>query len=44
MFFAVTFYIDFKYFSLAGNFFFHFAIYVSLGMSLLKPTFIDLHC
>ena len=31
-------------FFLQGNFFFHFAIYVSLGMRLLKSMFIDLHC
>ena len=27
-----------------GNFFFHFTIYVSLGMRSMKPKFIDLHC
>ena len=26
------------------NFFFHFMIYVSLGIRLQKPIFIDLHC
>ena len=28
----------------ASNFFFHFVIYVSFGIRLLKPTFIYLHC
>ena len=43
--FAVTFFfLTLNSFFLAGNLFFHFAIYVSLGMRSLKPTFIDLHC
>ena len=42
--FAVAFFFWLWIVFLASNFFFHFTIYVSLGMRSLKPTFIDLHC
>ena len=40
----VAFFFTLISFFLASNFFFHFAICVSLGMRMFKPMFIDLHC
>ena len=42
--FTVAFFFTLISFFLASNFFFHFTICVSLGMRMLKPMFIDLHC
>ena len=42
--FAVIFFMTLNSFFLSGNFFFHFTIYVSLGMRWFKWIFIDLHC
>ena len=42
--FTVAFFFTLVSFFLASNFFFHFAICVSLRMRTLKPMFIDLHC
>ena len=42
--FTVAFFFTLISFFLASNFFFHFTICVSLGMRMLKPMSIDLHC